>query len=268
MSEVKEPKWFHFMEGEQVPRDHPYHDYLVRTRVTTREAYEALFAGAGDAKAIGESSPGYYRDPLVPERVRRVLPEARVVAILRNPVDRAYASWLGGKRDGVAGPATFEAALRDEELGRGAARHQRFFAAGLYHRYLSRWFATFERERIRVYLNEDLRDDPAGLFRDLFGFLGVDRSFVPDTSTRRGQTGRLRNPVLRFAWEHADRPRRALGPLLPVRVRDRAYEWMIRDLVQPPMAEETRAALRERYRPEVLALQDLLGLDLSHWLSD
>jgi hypothetical protein len=266
MSRPKEPRFFDHMEGERIPPDHPHAAWLNDTIVTTREAYEALFAGAGDAKAIGEASPSYIRNPVVPRRVKALIPRVRLVAILREPVERAYASWLGSKRDGAAAAPTFEQALRDEELGRAPSRHQGFVAYGCYASQLERWYAVFPREQLRVYLFDDLLDDPHALLRDLHGFLGVDPDFLPDVTVRHGATGRIANPVLRVAWERSARARLRVRRHLPQGMRDRAYAWVVRDLVKPPMREETRAALRERLRPEVLALQDLLGRDLSHWL--
>ena len=266
MSEPKEPRFFDHMEGERPHPGHPAIDTLTRTIVTSRDGYEALFAAAGDAKAIGEASPSYLRNPVVPARVRQVLPDVRLVAILRDPVDRAYAAWMGSRRDGLPAARTFEDALREEERGIGAARFQGYVAFGRYAHQLERWDAHFPRERIRVYLTDDLRDDPRSLFGDLFGFLGVDPAFVPDTSERRNESGRVANPVLRAAWERSAAARAFVRPLVPVRLRDRAYDLITRDLVREPMREETRAALRERLRPDVVALQDLLDRDLSHWL--
>ena len=266
MSEPKEPRFFDHMEGERVHPDHPAAHWMKRTIVTSREGYEALFAGAGDAKAIGEASPSYLRNPVVPERVRRLLPGVRLVAILRDPVERAYAGWMGSRRDGLPAARTFEEALREEEQGLGSGRFHGYVAFGRYAEQLERWYGRFPRERIRVNLTDDLRDDPRSLFGDLFGFLGVDPAFVPDTSERRNRSGRVANPLLRAAWERSAGTRALVRPLVPAGLRDRAYDRVTRDLVRDPMREETRAALRERLRPDVLALQDLLGRDLSHWL--
>jgi Sulfotransferase family len=267
VSRPKEPRYFDNMEGAGVPAEHPNAEFLNRTIVTSREAYEALFAGAGEAKAIGEASPSYLRDPVVPPRVRAVIPHARLVAILRDPVERAYSAYLGSARDGHATAATFADALSEEELGHGAGRFQRYAGDGRYAEQLKRWYAHFPREQVRVYLHDDLRDDAPGLLRDLHGFLGVDPGFVPDTTERRGVTGVVANPALRAVWKRAARARRVVRPILPVRVRDSAYRWVVRDLVRPPMPKDVAAELRERLRPEILALQDLIGRDLSHWLS-
>lgn len=267
MSPVKEPWYFDHIGGRGPDRADPNYGFLISHAVNRREDYEALFARAGDAKARGEASPSYLRNPAVPARVRRLLPDVRLVAILRDPAERAYASFLGSKRAGLAGvPATFEEALRDEERGRGAGPYLGYVAFGRYREQLSRWYALFDREQVRVYLHDDLGADAAALMADLFGFVGVDPGVRVDTSERLNPTGRIANPALRPVWERSGGARRLVRPLVPEALRDRAYARVTRDVVRPPMAEETGARLRERFRPEVLALEELIGRDLSAWL--
>lgn len=121
MSEVKEPSFFSFMDGG-IPSRGPGSEWLRRTAVTTREAYEALFAASAGARAIGEASPAYLIDPAVPARIHALIPHVRLVAILRHPAERAHAAYLGRRRDGLDPAPTFEAALRDEDrrLGQGS----------------------------------------------------------------------------------------------------------------------------------------------------
>jgi hypothetical protein len=268
MSDVKEPNYFAFMNGDLPVRGQ--HARWVREHaVTTREAYEKLFASAGSAKAIGEASPIYLNHPAVPERIRMALPGVRLMTILRNPVERAYAGWLGLRRDGNEPATTFEEALNSEAARQreGWSPSARLVRNGLYHQMLSRYFELFPRHRIRVYLFEDLIRDPNGLLRDLFTFLDVDPTFVPDLSRRYGATGIVRNPLLRVLWRNSHVPRRLLRPVLPRRWRDAGFAWVTQDLVKPPLAPATRAALMERFRPDIVALQDLIGRDLSGWLS-
>jgi hypothetical protein len=268
MSPVKEPNYFAFADGHP-PERGPGAVWLRRTSVTTLAEYEALFAGAGGARAIGEASPRYLRTPEAPARIRGLLPDVRLVAILRNPVERAYAAYLGLRRDGLDPAPTFEDALDDVDrrLRAGWARAG-LVEAGLYHRHLSRYYERFPPERIRVYLHEDLRADPAGLVRDLLSFLGVDPGFVPDTSRVHGRTGVVRNRALRAMWTRSWRAREALGPVVPRRVRDGVRRRVLRDLERPPLDPATRARLVRVFRPDVLALEELIGRDLSAWLAD
>ena len=133
-------------------------------------------------------------------------------------------------------------------------------------RRLARYYALFPRERIRIFLFEDLEADPLALMRDLFTFLGVDHGFRPDVSRRHGTTGEVSNPVMRLLWRGTAGVRRAVRPLVPVGWRDRVFAWVTRDGVKAPLAPATRAHLMEQFRPDIVALQALIDRDLSAWL--
>jgi hypothetical protein len=268
MSPVKETNYFAFPEGHQ-PERGPGGVRVRREAVTTRAAYEALFEEAGDARAIGEASPRYLSTPEAPARIEALLPDVRLVAILRDPVDRAYASYLGLRRDGLEPEPTFEDALRDDD------RRQRegwpfagLIETGRYHRHLLRYYERFPAERIRVYLHDDLRADAAGLVRDLLSFLEVDPEFAPDTARVHGRTGLVRNRALRVLWSRSRRVRDGLGPVVPRPVREGVRRWAIRDLERPAIDPTTRARLIRVFRPDVLALEELIGRDLSAWLAE
>jgi hypothetical protein len=267
MSAQKEPHFFTFMEA-----DPPEGDRLARLvrqiAVTKRAGYEALFAAAADAKAIGEASPSYLFTPEVPERIRAAIPGARLVSILRHPVDRAYSAYLGLRRDGLEPAPTFGAAWRDQRRGRrGGWWSAWVLDAGLYHRNLSRYYDRFPPEQMRVHLYDDLVEDPIATIQRLFSFLEVDPTFVPDLSRRYGQTGIIQSPLLRVLWTRSARVRS--GPLrhvLPQATRDRIRQRIRRDLVRPHLEPETRAELLDFFEADVVALQDLIGRDLSDWL--
>jgi hypothetical protein len=265
MSAVKEPNYFAFTEPREVIG--PGAAWVRATSVFGRQAYEALFAPATTERAIGEASPRYLSSPQAAERIRQTIPEARLVAILRHPVERAYASYLGHRRDGFDPAPTFEAALRASERGdRESWLSMDYPKTGHFHRDLTHYYRLFPAEQIRVYLFDDLELDPGALLRDLFGFLGVNPTFEPDTSRRLGGTGNIRNPLLRVVMRNSLRLRAALGPFVPRHLRERAYARMIRDLEKPPLKPETRSHLQRLYRDDILHLQDLIGRDLRHWL--
>ncbi|MGH7553532.1 MAG: sulfotransferase [Longimicrobiales bacterium] len=266
VSKVKEPTFFRFVDAD-LPSGVPGADWLQENAVTTRREYEALFTTAAGARAIGEGSATYLSDPEVPARIQATIPGVRLVAILRDPAERAYANYRGLRRDGIDRTPTFEDALRDEERGkRDSWPLAGLVRVGFYHKWLSGYYALFPREQVRVYLFEDLVSNASALMRDLFAFLDVDPRFVPDVSRRYGATGDVRNPLLRALWTRSMGVRRLLRPFLPVRWRNTAFHWVTRDVVKTPMAPATRARLIEVFRADIIALQDLIDRDLSAWL--
>src|SRR5919112_17920 len=151
MSPVKEPNFF----SSQEPAN-------VADTVTHIGTYQHLFRGASGEKAIGEASHSYLYEPGAAAEIRRYIPEARLIAILRNPIERAYSHFLHMVRSGTEPLNDFAQALQEEEaVGIHKGRtFQDYIGRGLYYDQLKRFFTTFSRDQVRVYLYEDLSDAP------------------------------------------------------------------------------------------------------------
>ena len=268
MCPVKEPSFYAF-DGSTADLRGPAAQWLSDHSVVTRSAYAALFENAGDARAIGEVSPLYLLTTGSAERIRRENPGAKMVAILRHPADRAFASFVAHRREGWEPCATFREALEDEarRVEEGWVL-QCLFSAGCYAEKLTPYYQRFSSTQIRVYLYDDLVQAPAALMADLFAFLDVDADFVPDLATRYNASGEIQNPLMGLFWKHSYRLRRQMRPFLPTSLRDLAYARITRDLYKPHLDDRLRAELTERYRDEIVRLQNIIDRDLSHWLSD
>ena len=262
MSPVKEPNFF--CNGEREGSD--------SKSVTRIGAYRDLFKNVHDEKAIGEASHCYLYEPKAVARIRQYVPDAKLVAILRDPVDRAYSHFLHKVRDGTEPLTDFAQALREEETGAHHDRNvQDYVGRGRYYEQLKRYFDAFDREQLRVYLYEDLSNAPIDTLQDAFRFLGVDDSFVPDVSLRRNVSGYPKYKVLDDFLRRPSSVKEALKMYLPVRLRwrlSKAFDYLkTRNLSEPPAVQpEVRRQLIGVYREDVLKLQVLLGRDLSGWL--
>lgn len=157
--------------------------------------YRSHFPTSGSMRGriVGEASPYYLGHPRAAARARMVVPEARIILLLRDPVQRAYSHYRERVRNGWE-DLSFEDAiareharlegeeelmLADERYVSPAHEHYGYLAQGRYPELLERWFSLFPRERIFIGLSEDLYRDPAGLYADLLRFLGLP-AFEPD----------------------------------------------------------------------------------------
>jgi hypothetical protein len=268
MCPVKEPNFFAF-DGSPGELRGPGVRQLAGHSVFDRDEYLALFGGARGESALGEVSPRYMIAEGCAERIRKSLPGVRLIAILRHPVERAWASYLGHRKDGWESCADFRAAF-EAEPARLAARQSMglHFSAGRYAEKLQPYFDRFERSRIHVALYDDLRDHPSTLMADLFRFLEVDPAFEADTSHRHNPSGRIRNPALRFFWQRSEVMRSALRSWIPKTWRDRAYAGITGNLERLELPAEYRARFSGYYRDDILRLADLIGRNLDHWLDE
>jgi len=269
MSRFKEPKFF-ALEGHALDFKGPHDERIRRGTTTTLAEYLELFAAVKDEKAIGEASTVYLGDPRAPAAIARRLPEAKIVAILRHPAERAFSAYQHLLRDAYEPLPSFEAALAAEpqRAAEGWYVQYQYKGRGFYGRYLQRYFDLFPRANIRIYLYEDYLRRPAWLLADLFGFLGVDPTFRPDTSPRHNISGRPRSARLQ-RWLTRSHPfKEALKTWIPERWGHRVISWVQPfNVVRGAMDPATRRRLIEEYRDDIALLQTLIGRDLSHWLT-
>ena len=260
MSPIKEPNFFCY-EGQVV---------ADRNSITQIGDYQDLFKGVSDEKAIGEASHCYLYEPRAVERIEHYVPEAKLIAILRNPVDRAHSHFLHLVRNGTEPLTDFAQAIREETGARQKEMFQDYVGVGLYHDQLKRYFDAFGRDRIRVYLYEDLSNAPIDTLQDAFRFLEVEDSFVPDVSVKRNVSGYPKYKILDKFLRKPKVAKQAIKLYLPTGLRWRLSEAFdnlkTRNLIEPPPVQpEVRRQLIEVYREDILKLQELICRDLSGW---
>jgi hypothetical protein len=139
------------------------------------------------AFVTGEASPAYLFYPHTAERVAETLPQARLIALLRNPVDRAYSQYFHAVEHGFE-TQSFEEAIEDE-IERTAAerdkivqdehfksydyRHRSYLSRGIYVEQLSTWMGLFPREQFLILKSEDFYADPLSSVKQVLAFLGL-----------------------------------------------------------------------------------------------
>jgi len=268
MSPVKEPYFFAF-DGEPVVFGGPDGAHFQRHAVTSQAAYTELFATAGEQQVRGEASTIYlssYQPRDTATRIHDALPMARLVAVLRQPVDRAYSAFTDLRARGLEPLADFREALA-AEAQRTAANWRpgfRYWQNGLYAQNLTPYCERFPHIQVRIYLYEDWRDHPQTLLADLCNFLEIDPARLPVQVQQRNVTRWARSRWM----ERLLQSNGWIRGILPRRLR-RAMSTRLRAWNQvkpPPLDPALRSNLTERYRDEIMHLQGLIGCDLRHWL--
>lgn len=144
----------------------------------------SLFHGPPGA-VRGIKRPDYLGHPEVPERLHRHLPDARLFAVIREPVARAVSSYYHYVRHGFVPLLPIDEAFRAllaGDLGRDYPRAPEILDYGLYGRHLSRYLDHFSRDRLMVFEQKALTGDPDHALRRAFEFVGVDPDFTPTRS--------------------------------------------------------------------------------------
>lgn len=268
MSPLKETNFFLF-DGEKPALSGPDGENISRDSIYRLEDYKRMFAARTTEEAVGEASPRYLDCAGTAARIHSLLPDIKLVAILRNPVKRALSHFAMRKRDGWEPCDTFEAAMADEprrlqENWAGGIYLQR----GFYARHLEAYCDHFPNDQIRVYLFEDLLERPGELFADLFSYIGVDPDFQPDMSTTFNASGVIKNPVMRWIWTRTHPAQALVRPLLPKTMRQsisNIFTGLEKEAIE--FSPELRCQLSEIFRVDILSLQQMIKRDLSSWLA-
>jgi hypothetical protein len=284
MSPVKEPNYFasevrieNFAEDlqPQVKRDQrTLREYLDGPLDAKRFGgiisdwadYLRLFRNAAGERAIGEASVCYLWSPTAPGNIQSKVPGAKILMILRNPVERAFSQYLHALTNGVVrGPfwPLLQASAR-RPSGKFSALHP-LLEFGLYYEQVRRYWERFPKHNVRIHLYEEYRKQPDRVLAEIFRFLGVEDGFQPDTSRRalepRAPRFASANYLLRRygIWSRA-------RVWSPAAVRNVARRWVFRPRHSVAMEPQARAFLRDYYREDVQRLSSLLQRDLSGWI--
>ncbi len=128
----------------------------------------------------GEASPYYLFDENVPARIKRDLPNVKLIVLLRNPIDRAYSAYNMNKRqeNDPDGFPTFEEAIANPDMG--CEQSRLYLYRGRYAEHLRHWLKHFDREQFLFVKSEDLFRTPKKSLREVYEFLGVDETYPDD----------------------------------------------------------------------------------------
>jgi hypothetical protein len=249
MSRIKEPNFF---SRAVIADDHP----MVRP-IRDERQYLDLFAAAGDAKYRGEASPNYLEDPEAPALIDRLAPGAKVIASLRDPVERLFSQYLMTRN--VRPMGSFE-----EEVKRGLSpqkdRSHRVMApeTGCYSAHVERYRAVFGR-RFKVLIFEEWTADVPGTMQDLLRFLGIEYDASGFSEPPQRQHAEIRGPLARFLFGNLAISR-AAEALIPYQMRKSIRNaLLVKPAAKPEMNPATRDRLVRYYRDDVRRLEGLLG---------
>ncbi len=224
----------------------------------TLEEYTALFAGVTDEIAVGEASPGYLESPVAAENVKALIPDAKLIVSLRNPVQRHYSAYLMSVRQG----------RENRPMTQGIRENYDLLKSRSYYNSLIRWYSEFDETQIKVVLFDDIRRDALAVAEGLFNYLGVDRNFVPDVSQTHNKGGVPKSGLKQSVVNTLRRYRRYRA-YLPSGVRERFTDFAQGNLESaPPMPDEAKQLLWELFEEDTRKVAALTGRDLSHWLED
>ena len=272
LSRVKEPKYY--MCGDSPPPAYkgPGDAHSNREWVWQRGRYRQLFAEAPDDVLCGESTPFYLYNRDARRRIATDLPQAKLIAVLRDPVDRAYSNWMHLWVDGLE-PCSdvVEACAREQKrIDDGWAPFWHYQSLGMYGRQLADLYEQFPREQVLLLRYRDLVERPEGTLTRVCQFLGISDaqvSAVPADNSRPfvkpGVRTKALGPVVRAGAR--------AGAFLPPQVWRRVSKPLIQqlqgkgDAARPRLSPEQRVQLRDPFLPDIELLEQVTEASYADW---
>lgn len=268
----KEPNFFAYQHLDPATIDDPTDLQHFRQSVTDLEAYQALFRKAGPEQLLGEVSNTYISKDGSCDNIKALLPQVKLMAILRHPAERLYSRHSHLVREGLEEPGTFHKFFDRESV---YWRRSDLINEGFYYQRLKPFFEAFPREHIRIYLYEDFISETDAVVKDVFEFLGVDPSVSVGTDVVYNKSGRVKNKFVNKLIGQNAWPIRMMKSLTPGlhRMLRKNPSWYgllnklrSRNLQKPGLPQEVRRRLiDEVYLEDIKQLGPLIGKDLSAW---
>lgn len=267
MSEPKEPSFFLSQDPRYLAQD------LLGQQhgdIRTQAKYEEIFAAAPAAKAIGESSPCYLYSPEAAKLIRATIPGVRIVALLRNPAERAFSQFTFNQQRGWEPLArTFREALElEEERVQGNSMWAfHYTRRGMYARQLAPYLNAFG-DRVRVWAYDDFVEKPAHVLREICAFCEIEEIALAEPPARRNVTSLPRSGIVRQLLDRPNPIRAMARGLMPNRARS-ALGAMLRRMNarRPAKDDEAIRSLIPVFEEDIRQLAATILPKAADWLS-
>lgn len=202
-----------------------------------------------------DSTPSYLRSPFAPQRIHDYNPDAKIILVARNPLERAFSHYWHEKKKGQLNFG-FEEVIANYDL------FASWIETGLYAYHLNRYLAVFPASQVHVLLYDDLKESPEKFFIELCDICAIDRNFVPDVISRRvNEAARFRGKGMRRILNRTSRVKSVSRVLS--QAYDIAFDTQIETLADVDKA--LKQALLDVFIPDIEELEKFLARDLSSW---
>jgi len=249
MSPVKEPQYF--------APNFPKNDGLKP--ILDKKKYLKLFAGVKNEIAIGEASTSYLWDPKTPGIIHSVIPNARIIVMLRDPVERAFSHYLIHIFAEIEN-LSFKQAIKKIMKDFDSRTSNRYLHGGLYSDQIKRYLDTFGSKKLKIIIFEEFIEDPKTAVQNICNFLGVpfeindfeNKAYNPYRSPKGKLSKYIKNNSLL----------RKISRILPISSRNALSDKLITTFDKPIMKNEEKFLLQKYYENDVKKLKILLNRDL------
>lgn len=261
---MSDPKEVNFFSRDEIEAQGLYYDSF---RAKNRSEYENLFAKVTDEKAVGEGSVSYLFYPQTPAKIKGTIPDVKIIILLRDPVERGFSHYLMDYRMGLVD-------LPFEQIIHKTVKHknldlyyQQYVELGFYYEQVKRYLDLFGKEQVKIYLQEDLRSNTEGVILDLYDFLGIDKSFMPNVEREHNAFSMPKNRLIHKLYA-SNAMRSMVSALFPDAFKETVKNLFFERKQKPKLDAKTKEYLKGLYKNDVQKLERLIGRNLPFWYKE
>jgi len=255
MSSVKEPNYFSKEELESQDL------YYASKNITDEKDYHSLFQANGEKKKLGEASVSYLFYPKVSKRIFTYNKDAKIIIILRNPVDRAYSHYKMDFRLGFVNRDFEDLVLNNNQ--EGSLFYQQYIDLGLYHLQVKSYIDEFGSTNVCVMFYEDLKKDRATFVNNIFSFLNLKSDSNINFNLKYNKSKLPSNNFMRYLYS-ISLVRKTASFLFNERLINFINKNFFRESNQE-IESKVRHKLNQVFLNDIFMLEKLLNKDLSSW---
>jgi hypothetical protein len=271
LSTVKEPKFF-LTDGPPPTGGGPGDAQTYREHIWRQKDYMALFSAAPAGTLCGESTPFYLYDRAAQRRIRTLIPDAKLIVILRDPVERAHSNWThlwSAGREPI-GDFVRACAEEDRRVAAGWSPFWHYTRLGRYGEQLEHLFALFPREQVLVFRYRRMLEEPAWMLNEICAFLGVEQGILGEVPRENVTAHPERSPVhaaLSRVLRGAEAAGRHLPSIAGTAVTTTIERYLQRDTrPRQPLTWAERQAVLPGLVDDIRLLEEITGASFGDWL--
>ncbi len=274
---VKEPHYFSQFDVDKFSREFRSNNVIDTEAYFTQEIlperfqlfiqdkqhYLRLFETAPPGTITGEASTSYLYSPGAAKRIRDHNPSMKILAILRNPIERAFSHYTMSAKYGYTTDDFLTAIQKDQKkIEKGWGLSHLFLELGHYDEQVLRYMEVFPRDQLHFIRYEEWIANPESTFNETFQFLNID-PIKPDFTIRRnvGEIPRFRHLN---HWLHRVGLRQSIADRLPTRIKSHLRSWYLSP--KYTLQSQDISSLKRYYEPRIKRLSEILNWDLTTWL--
>ena len=258
MSSQKEPDYF---------SDKAIHEqgmYYAKNRVDTLDKYESLFVQK-ESVVYGEASVSYLFYENVAEDIKKYNPNAKIIIMLRNPIERAFSHYLMDYRLGLISDS-FENVLAKISKHKNAHLfYQQYIEVSKYAKQIQRYLVFFEKDNILFIDYEDFKINVSKTVDQVYNFLHISTEFAADINTKHNTFTMPKNKVIRLIYSFVFL-RKILTFLFPTYLVKNIRFLLFKSDKKPELLKETRSLLKRIFNDDIKNLEEVLSKDYSKWI--